>query len=56
MLVAVTAAYFLMRSYLGGSEWTRIPVGPLIVLLAFYGILVLTHRFRPDDTLAQSPD
>lgn len=48
MLTAVTVVYFLMRAYLGGSEWTRLPVEPLIVLLAFYGFLALTRRFLPE--------
>lgn len=46
MLAATIAAYFLVRAYFGGSEHTRLPVDPLIVLLAFYGIEALWQRFR----------
>jgi len=46
MLAAVTVAYFLMRAYLGGNERTRLPIDPLVVLIAFYGVAALVRRFR----------
>ncbi|UCG53155.1 MAG: glycosyltransferase family 39 protein [Candidatus Latescibacterota bacterium] len=47
MLAVIVAAYFVMRSFLGGSERTRIPVDPLIILLAFYGLMALVRRYLP---------
>jgi len=46
MIAAVTVAYFLMRAFLGGNERTRLPIDPLVILLAFYGIAALVRRFR----------
>ena len=45
MLAVITAAYFFMRAYLGGNERTRLPIDPLVILLAFYGISVIVQRF-----------
>jgi 4-amino-4-deoxy-L-arabinose transferase-like glycosyltransferase len=41
MLAAVIFTYFLMRTYLSGSEESRLPIDPLIILLAFYGIAAI---------------
>ncbi len=46
MLAAVTLTYFLMRAYLGGNEQSRLPIDPLIILLAFYGISAVLELFR----------
>jgi 4-amino-4-deoxy-L-arabinose transferase-like glycosyltransferase len=45
MLTLVVAAFFLMRSYFGANERIRIPVDPLIILIAFYGLMILVNRF-----------
>jgi hypothetical protein len=45
MLAVFAVVYFLMRAYLGGNERTRLPIDPLVILLAFYGIAVLVRRF-----------
>lgn len=47
MVAATVVTYFLMRAYLGGSERARLPVDPLIILIAFYGIQALVSRYRP---------
>lgn len=44
MIVLVIAAYFLMRAWLGGGERARLPIDPLIILLAFYGVRLLLDR------------
>lgn len=54
MLAAVTAVYFLMRAYLGGSERARLPVEPLIVLLAFYGIWGVVGLIRREGPVRSS--
>jgi hypothetical protein len=46
MIGAVVAAYFLMRAYLGGSEVSRLPVDPLIIVLGFYGAASIGGAFR----------
>ena len=51
MLIAVVITYFLMRTYLGGSEQARLPVDPVIVVVGFYGAVGLVRRFRPEETL-----
>jgi len=56
MLAVITAAYFLMRTYLGGSERTRIPVEPFIIILAFYGLLALVQSIRSSNPPAQDTD
>jgi 4-amino-4-deoxy-L-arabinose transferase-like glycosyltransferase len=55
MLAAVIAAYFLMRVYLGGSELWRLPVEPLIVVIAFYGVLGLARRFAREEPARAEP-
>jgi len=50
MLAAVVVFYFAMRAYLGGDERTRLPIDPLIILLAFYGIAALVERLRRRST------
>jgi 4-amino-4-deoxy-L-arabinose transferase-like glycosyltransferase len=55
MLAATTFAYFLMRAYLGGSERARLPVEPFIILLAFYGVLVIFRRFAPVRKPSEQP-
>jgi len=56
MLVLVVAAFFLMRTYFGANERIRIPVDPLIILVAFYGLMVLVNRFATpaDDARSSS--
>ncbi|MFQ5510239.1 MAG: glycosyltransferase family 39 protein [Candidatus Krumholzibacteriia bacterium] len=57
MIVATALYYFLMRAYLGGSERARLVADPLIVLVAFYGVLFVTRRMfsfpRPDGERGQ---
>lgn len=51
MLASTIAAYFLVRAYFGGSEQARLPVDPLIIILAFYGIEALYRSFRSGKTV-----
>lgn len=47
LLIAATIIYyFLLRTYIGGSERARLPVEPLITLIAFYGVQVIVDAFR----------
>jgi 4-amino-4-deoxy-L-arabinose transferase-like glycosyltransferase len=41
VLASTTVVYFLMRTFLGGSEHARFPAEPLIILLAFYGVFAI---------------
>ena len=47
MLVLFLVWYTLVRAYFHGNVRTRMPVDPVIIILAFYGILVLKERFLP---------
>jgi 4-amino-4-deoxy-L-arabinose transferase-like glycosyltransferase len=46
LIAAAIAVYFLIRLFYGGSERLRLPVEPLIILLAFYAIVDLPGRIR----------
>lgn len=46
MLGVMTVAYFLVRVYLGGSERARLPIEPLVIVLAFYGVAGLLRLRR----------
>lgn len=50
MLALTVAGYFLIRSYLGGDERVRVPVDPLIILIAFYGVMALIRLRFPKKT------
>ncbi len=45
MIGATVLIYYVMRAYLGGGERARLLADPLIILIAFYGIVSLTQRF-----------
>jgi 4-amino-4-deoxy-L-arabinose transferase-like glycosyltransferase len=45
MLSLVIVAFFFMRAYLGANERIRVPVDPLIILIAFYGVMSIVGRF-----------
>jgi hypothetical protein len=47
MLALIVVAFFLMRAYLGANERIRIPIDPLIILIAFYGVMSVIRRFAP---------
>jgi 4-amino-4-deoxy-L-arabinose transferase-like glycosyltransferase len=46
ILTATILYYFLVRMAFGGSIQTRLPIEPLITLLAFYGILHIVNTLR----------
>lgn len=46
VLTAVVVGYYLIRAFYGGSERARLPVEPLIILLAFYAIVEMFERYR----------
>jgi hypothetical protein len=46
LLTLTVIYYFLMRMTFGGSLQARLPVEPLITLLAFYGFFYIISKFR----------
>lgn len=47
LIVAGTiASYAILRGFIGGSDYARLPVEPMIVLLAFYGLHELLEMRR----------
>jgi 4-amino-4-deoxy-L-arabinose transferase-like glycosyltransferase len=46
VLASTVVGYFLIRAVHGASERSRIPVEPLLILLAFYGVTYLVTRWR----------
>jgi 4-amino-4-deoxy-L-arabinose transferase-like glycosyltransferase len=46
LITLTVVGCFLIRLFYGGSEHTRLPVEPFIILLAFYGLFRLIDRFR----------
>ena len=56
MLAMITMAYFVMRTYLGGNERTRLAVEPFIVVLAFYGIMWIVSRLWKTQPAEETQD
>jgi 4-amino-4-deoxy-L-arabinose transferase-like glycosyltransferase len=54
VLSAVVVGYYLIRAIYGGSERARLPIEPLIILLAFYAIVELYGRFRGSRASAEA--
>jgi 4-amino-4-deoxy-L-arabinose transferase-like glycosyltransferase len=56
VLAGVVICHALLRSFLGGSEEARLPVEPLVILLAFYGLNELLIARRDAGTAAADAD
>jgi 4-amino-4-deoxy-L-arabinose transferase-like glycosyltransferase len=57
ILAVVVVGYYLIRAFYGGSERGRLPVEPLIILLAFYAVVDLYGRYTASKTpAAAQPD
>jgi hypothetical protein len=46
VLTGIVVSHAILRAFLGGSEEARLPVEPLIILLAFYGLRELLEMRR----------
>lgn len=46
ILISVVAIYTLLRGFIGASEHSRLLVEPLIILIAFYGLVKLWEKLR----------
>jgi hypothetical protein len=46
ILAVASVVYYSIRAFYGGSERARLPIEPLIILLAFYAVIELYARYR----------
>lgn len=46
ILTVAVVGYALIRAFYGGSERARLPVEPMLILLAFYGLVTMVQRYR----------
>ncbi len=46
LIAATTLVYFVIRVFFGGSEMTRLPIEPFIILLAFYGLFRVVYALQ----------
>jgi hypothetical protein len=46
VLVAVTLVYYGMRAVIGATERSRLPIEPMVILLAMYGLTELVRTLR----------
>jgi 4-amino-4-deoxy-L-arabinose transferase-like glycosyltransferase len=54
LLTATIVGYYLIRAHYGGSPRARLPIDPLIMLLAFYALTELYAHYRARTTSEES--
>jgi len=54
-LMGAMTVWWIVRGFIGANERARLPVEPLIILLAFYGAMQLLARLRARSPETESP-